>query len=214
MKPFKRMTSSNTILMVVDIINSCADQKCELPQYKVTFSKIRKMIPKLNQFIDKYRSVSNNPIFFIKTVPWQKEYLADNVNQLYERKYFSYYSTDTTGYAEKFYQLNPKESDVVIEKNTVDAFSIKRLNIELKKRGIKYIIITGIFTDGCVLATVAGGFSRGYNIIVLKDLVQTTDVPKRQEIQKHLLTYTFPFLFARVCSSSQILKDWSEIDKS
>jgi nicotinamidase-related amidase len=207
MKPFKGMNSQNTALVIVDVINSCAHVNFETPEWNIHFSKIREMVPNLINFIDEFRIKVAGPIMFIKTVPWRKEYLAANVNELYEDKRFSYYSKDTTGKAEEFYQIEPKPGDFVFDKNTCDAFSNQDLNEELKKRKIKYLIITGIFTDGCVLATVLGAFSKGFNVIVLKDLCQTTDSPTRQLIQEKLFEFTFPYMFARVVNSKEVLTE-------
>lgn len=210
MKPFGKMNPSNTALLIVDVINSCAHEKCEIPEWKIHFSKIREMVPRLRTFVDQYRKQTNGLIIFGKTVPWRKDFLADNVNELYEDTQFSYYSRDTTGFAEEFYGIEPKENDIVLDKNNVDAFSNPKLGEALTERGIRYVIVAGVFTDGCVLATVVGGFSRGYNFVVLSDLVETTDVIVRQEIQSNLLKFTFPYLFARVTTSEDLLESWSE----
>ncbi len=205
MKPFVGMNLKNTALLIVDVINSCAHEKCEMPEWKIHFSKIRAMVPRLQTFIEQYRKQVGGLIIFGKTVPWRKEFLADNVNELYEDARFSYYTKDTSGFAERFYGITPQKNDFVIDKKNNDAFSNPVFIEELKKRGIKYIITTGVFTDGCVLATVISGFSLGYNFIVLRDLVETTDSLKRQEIQKNLLGFSFPYLFARVLTSKELL---------
>jgi hypothetical protein len=56
-----------------------------------------------------------------------------------------------------------------------------------------------------------GGFSKGYNFIIPRDLVETTDLPVRQELQSLLLDYTLPIQYGRVVDSSEILnKESSE----
>lgn len=207
MKPFKNMNSKNSALLIVDVINSCAHEKCEIPEWGIHFSKIRAMVPRLNKFIGEYRKKVGGLIIFGKTCPWMKEYLTDNVNELYEDERFAYYSKDTSGFPEEFYGITPEKEDLVMDKNTNDALTNPKLIEELEKRGIKYLVTTGIFTEGCVLATVVGGFSKGYNFVVLRDLVETTDEQRRQNLQKELLDYTFPYLFARVVTSDEFLKN-------
>lgn len=202
------MNKENTALLVIDVINSCAHEKCEIPEWDIHFSKIREMVPRLEKFIEEYRQRIGGLMIFGRTMPWQKEYLAHNVNELYEDERFSYYTRDRSGFAEEFYKVKPQNGDIVTDKNTNDALTNPELADELERRGIRYLLIVGVFTDGCVLATVIGGFSRGYNLIVLKDLVETTDSKTRQEIQKHLLEFTFPYMFARVTDSQQMLNDW------
>lgn len=206
MKPFKGMGKSNTALLVIDVINSCAHKNCEIQKWKITFSKIREMVPKLEGFIESYRNEINKNVVLTTTVPWRKEFVAENINELYEDPNAIYYTEDTSGFAEEFYLLKPKEADLIIDKNTNDAFADERLIKYLKERKIKYVVTTGLFTDGCVLASAAGGFSRGYNMVVLKDLVETTDSKTRQQLQKLLIKFTFPFIFARTLSSQEFLK--------
>ncbi len=208
MKPFSGMNSQNTALIIIDIINSCAHQKCEIPEWKISFNKIRVMVPRLNTFIDEFRATVGGPVIFGKTQPWQKEYLADNINELYEDEQFSYYSKDLSGFAEEFYGITPSKDDIITTKDTNDALADPKLIAQLQARGIKYIVTTGVFTDGCVLATVVSGFSKGFNFVVLKDLVETTDSPTRQRLQKDLLEFTFPYMFARVVSSEEFLSNW------
>mgnify|MGYP001586768564 FL=1 len=205
---FKGMNSKNTGLLVIDVINSCADESCEIKKWNITFSKIRTMVPKLEAFIHTYRKTVNTNVFLTNTVPWQKEFVKKNINELYEDERVIYYTAYQSGFAEKFYALSPIPTDTVITKNTNDVFSNKEFISELNKRGIKYLVTTGIFSDGCVLSSVMSGFSMGYNFVVLKDLVETTDSENRQKIQKLLLDFTFPCLCARVGSSDDFLNIW------
>ena len=57
--------------------------------------------------------------------------------------------------------------------------------MHLKKYRFRYIIVTGVFSDGCVMATICGGFSKGYHFIIAKDLIETTDDEERQVIQRY-----------------------------
>lgn len=205
---FSKMDANNTALMVIDVINSCAHEKCEIAKWDIRFTRVRAMVPRLQKFIEGYRRVVGGPVVFVKTVPWQRQYLADNINQLYEDPGVCYYTEDTSGFAEEFYCVQPEQSDLLIVKNHVDAFANADLIREAGQRGLEYFAVTGIFTDGCVLATVAGGFSRGYNFVVLRDLVETTDVKERQQLQALMLRTTFPQLFARVIASDKFLRAW------
>ena len=207
-RPFEKMDSSNTALLAIDVVNSCAHERCESKKYGITFSKIRKMVPKLTAFVDEFRKSVGGMVIFTKNVPWRKEYLPESINELYEDPSVRYYSDDATGFPEEFYMVEPQKDDVVITKNTNDAIANKDLVATLQSKEIKYLVVTGIFTDGCVLASVMGGFSRGYSFVILKDLVETTDVEKRQQIQRLLIEYTFPYLCGRVVGSKDFLETW------
>ena len=168
MKLYKNLNKKNTALLVIDPVNSCAHEKCETPEWNIHFSKIRKMLPKLDKFMKKYRKEIGGLVVITTITPWRKEYLLDNLNELYTDPEAEYYSEDRTGFDEEFHIIKPEESDLVVTKNTYDTFTNEGLVKELKKRGIKYIVMTGIFSDGCVLASVVSGFAKGFNFVILQ----------------------------------------------
>jgi len=52
-----------------------------------------------------------------------------------------------------------------------------------------------------VHATIQGGFSAGFSFIILKDLIETTDLRVRQELQGLLKQYTWPVMFGKTIDS-------------
>ncbi|MBU2615821.1 MAG: cysteine hydrolase, partial [Nanoarchaeota archaeon] len=189
-----------TALLIVDITNSCCHPKCEINKWNISFNKIRKMIPKLKNFISQYRKAGGK-VIFVNCTSWKKEFLAKNLLELYKDPKCRYYSTDKSDFSERFFELAPQKSDLIVTKNTYDAFTNPKLGDFLKKQKIKYIAITGVFGDGCVESTIQGGFSAGYNFIILKDLIETTDVGIRQKLQKLLKEYTWPTMFGKTINS-------------
>lgn len=199
------MNKSNTALLVIDPVNSCAHQKCETPEWDIRFSKIREMLPKLNTFLKEYRQRFGGLVIVTTITPWNKEQLPSNLNELYTDPAATYYSDDKSGFDEQFHTVEIDPSDTVIAKNTYDAFSNTELITLLEKNAIQYVVVAGIFTDGCVLATIVSGFSKGYNFVILKDLVETTDSETRQYIQQLLLEYTFPVMYGKTITSLEFL---------
>jgi len=210
MKLYSDMNSTNTALLVVDPINSCSHEKCEIPEWGIHFTKIRDMLPKLKDFIQQFKEEVNGLVIYIDTTPWQKDYLTHNINELYKDPKTTYYSSDDTGFAEEFYVVKPGSDDLIVTKNHYDVFTTEGFDENLKSRGIRYLVVTGIFGDGCVLASIVGGFSKGYNFVILEDLVETTDVPIRQVILANLMEFTFPIMYGLTMKSNQFLEYWSE----
>jgi len=202
----KGVNSKNSALLVIDVINSCCHQKCEIKKWNISFKKIRKMVPKFVRFIEEYKKKTKNPVIYVNCVPWDKKHLMKNVVELYKDPKCRYYSEDKSGFREKFFMVKPEKEDVVFTKNNYDAFSNKKLVNYLKKKKIKYIIVTGVFGDGCVDASIVGGFSRGFNFVLLKDLIETTDVPKRQRLQKIMKEELWPTMYGKTMNSKEFLK--------
>jgi nicotinamidase-related amidase len=190
----------NTALLVIDVINQCCHPKYEIKKWNITFNKIRKMVPALRKFIPQYRNAGGQ-VIFVNCTPWKKKFLAKNIVELYKDPKCRYYYTDKSSFSEEFFELEPQKSDFIVTKNTYDAFTNPKLNKFLKKQKIKHVVVAGIFGDGCVLSTIQGGFSAGYNFIILKDLIETTDVEIRQKLQKLLKEYTWPVMFGKTINS-------------
>lgn len=131
----------------------------------------------------------------------RSEFLPQNIIELYKDPDCIYYSVDKTGFSEKFYGVIPEKNDFIVTKNSYDAFTNPELKVLLNKLGVKVLAITGVFGEGCVQATIQGGFSNGYNFIILKDLIETADTKIRQKLQKILKENTWPIMFGKTINS-------------
>lgn len=201
----QKLKINETTLLVIDINNACCHQKCENEEKGITFTKIRKMVPAFEKFVSRYRETGGQ-VIYVNCVPWKEKFLAKNLVELYQDPKAEYYSTDETGFSEEFYQLEPAEEDLVISKNSYDAFTNPELDKFLKKKNIKHLAMAGVFGDGCVQATITGAFSAGYNLIILKDLIETTDLPIRQGLQKLLKEYTWPVMYGKTIDAEEFFE--------
>ena len=202
-------TLKNSALLVIDVINSCAAEDYEDPERDIHYSRIRRMVPSLAAFIAAYRQLGGT-VMLVTSVPWQERYLPDNINELYRNDEMArYWSEDASGRGEEFYRI-PAEGALIFTKPSYDAFTCPDLVGALDERGIRYLVVAGLFSDGCVLATICSGFSKGYHFIMAKDLIETTDDEDRQAIQKHLRERVWPLMYGPTLESRAILAAFSK----
>lgn len=192
--------------MVIDVINHCCHQKSEVKKWGITYRKIRKMVPKLKIFISKYRKLTKQSVIYVNCVKWDESSVAPNIRKLYEDSKCNYYTKDKTRFGEGFYQVKPEKNDIIITKNSYDAFTNPDLEKILKNKKIENIIMTGVFGEGCVNATIQNGFSRGYNFVMLKDLIETMDDKEKQQLLWLIKKYTWPLLYGPTVTSKQFMK--------
>ena len=203
------LTSENSVLLVIDVINSCAHSDYEDAARNIHYSKVRQMVPALAAFISSYRRLGGR-VILTTTVPWREPFLAENINDLYrESEDARYWSTDESGRAELFYEI-PTEGATAFAKNSYDAFTNEELVQALEQMSAHYIIIAGVFGDGCVLASICGGFSKGYRLVIAEDLIETTDDEDRQALQRYLKQRTWPLMYGPTVGSQLILEALSE----
>jgi nicotinamidase-related amidase len=71
--------------------------------------------------------------------------------------------------------IAPNEGDVVIEKETPDAFHQTTLHQERNSRGIARLVIAGLQTEYCIDTTCRRAYSLGYDVVVVNDAHSTWD---------------------------------------
>jgi len=70
--------------------------------------------------------------------------------------------------------------DIIIHKRRYSGFFQTSLDLYLRERNIKYVIVAGVVTNICVRSTVNDAFFLGYDVIVPRDCVEATS-PEHQE---------------------------------
>jgi nicotinamidase-related amidase len=102
-------------------------------------------------------------------------------------------------------ELTPASDEIVVRKVRFGGFSTTDLYEQLKARGIKTIIISGVATGGVVVSTVRDASDKDMRIFVIKDLCLDAD----PELHEALTEKLFP-RSAWVLSSSELLEQISK----
>jgi nicotinamidase-related amidase len=85
-----------------------------------------------------------------------------------------------TSGAEVITELAPAPGDHMVLKRTYDGFYNTDLEMTLRSLQADTVIISGIHTHVCVLATSLGAFHRGFRVIVLEDCTQASSEEKHR----------------------------------
>jgi nicotinamidase-related amidase len=102
-------------------------------------------------------------------------------------------------------ELKPLPAEIIISKHRHNSFIGTELDLVLRSNGIKTVIITGVATERCVLATITGAIGHDYYVVVPRDCVAS---PKIDMHDATLLVVSGNLLKAGVTDSSNIIKVW------
>ncbi|GAC1331842.1 MAG: hypothetical protein NVSMB26_10660 [Beijerinckiaceae bacterium] len=92
-------------------------------------------------------------------------------------------------------ELYDRERDLVVDtKKRYDCFLGTDLDFTLRAHGINTLLITGVNTNSCVLATTTAANVRDYSVIVVEDCVETMDGPALHEAGLLCIKTAFGFV--------------------
>lgn len=110
-------------------------------------------------------------------------------------------------------ELYDRERDFVVDtKKRYDCFVGTDLDFTLRAHGINVVLITGVNTNSCVLATTTAANVRDYSVIVVRDCVETMDGPELH--QASLLCIKTAFGFVLDTDEVKSLGIFASADKS
>jgi biuret amidohydrolase len=97
---------------------------------------------------------------------------------------------------------DPDHDLVVTGKKRYDCFAATDLDFALRARGVDTLLVTGINTNSCVLATAIAANVRDYAVVVVRDCVDTMDGRAHHDAALLCLSTAF----AHVMDSAEVLE--------
>ncbi|MBI4320480.1 MAG: cysteine hydrolase [Chloroflexi bacterium] len=199
----RKVDPKHTALVVVDLQNDfCHSDGC-LSRRGVDRSGMQAMVPKLIEFIGTARE-HGVAIVFVRTThsAWT------DTDAWVERRRFRH-SPDIPiceegSWGTKFYEVQPQPGDLIVTKHRYSAFHNTDLDMAMKARGIKTLLMTGGATNVCVETTAREGFMHDFYIVMIDDLCSTSSAEAHQGTLNNIRAH-----FGVVATAEEIAKIWA-----
>jgi len=104
------------------------------------------------------------------------------------------------GFAEYVPELGPEPTDILITKRQWGAFHGTELDLQLRRRGIRSIVLGGIATNIGVESTARAALEHGYQLILVEDAMAS----RSEEMHAFAIAKIFPSL-GLVRSTEEVL---------
>jgi ureidoacrylate peracid hydrolase len=207
----RKVEPSHAALIIVDIQNDfCADGGA-FHKEGFDLSMIQATVPKVVDFVQEARKAGLTIIYIQSTYYAENNwYLSDVFLEHHKRagkgKHIKYPLCEKGSWGADFYGgIKPLSGEIVVNKHRYSAFIETDLDLILRSRGIRTLIMSGVATDVCVEMTAKVGFLKDYYIVFLKDCTATTAEDMHNNTLRNIAMY-----YGEVVNSSEVVRCWEK----
>jgi ureidoacrylate peracid hydrolase len=197
----ERIDPGHGMLLVVDMQNDFCHPEGAAGKRGRDMNFVQSMIPRLVRLVKKARE-HDFPICFVRTSGNQ----WTNSAVWTEFKNTQLLACAEGSWGAEFHAgLEPQPGEMIVTKHRYSAFIGTDLDMLLRARGVKSLLVTGVGTGMCVFHTLTVGFMLDYYITLVEDCAATTYGRAAHDeaialVKKH---------YGRIASSEQIIAHWT-----
>lgn len=205
MKQPPDVAPSETAVLVVDVQNDFVHERGRVGRDGADMRPLQHAAHEINRLIAAARE-AGAPVVYIAVEHGGR---VDNppYQERYERRGMTpddtICHTGTWG-AELYSELAaPASGDISLVKHGYDAFEIPELAGELRRRGVRTVVVTGVVTELCVRATTMSAFEKGFFPIVPRE----TTASNEPEVERQALE-SIERWYGEVVGLDELLERW------
>jgi len=196
-------------ILIVDVQNDFCAEGGALHREGRDVSLVKAMVPRLAALVDAARA-AHVPIVWIRNVynTGPNWYLSEVwLEQAHRRRRGAYLTIpvcEPDAWNGDFYQIKPLPDEVIVTKHRYGAFESSDLDLVLRSRGIRTVIMTGVATNVCVETTARQAFLRDYYVVFTSDCTATYS-----QAEHDATLHNIDAFFGAVVSADEVCACWS-----
>lgn len=207
----QKVDPKHTALIVVDVQNDFCACQGVFDKDGHNVSLMQGMVPGLSRFIDKARGAGLLTIF-IQTVHvsggvyYASDVWLEHWQRVGKGAHVEYPVCEENTWGADFHEgIKPLPGEFVVRKHRYSAFIDTDLELILRSKGIRTLIISGVTTNVCVLTTAKHGFMKDYYIVVLRDGTAETSEELHNSALRSIASH-----YGEVVDSGDIQRCWDK----
>jgi Amidases related to nicotinamidase len=128
------------------------------------------------------------PVIYVRVGFRQGAPEISNNNKVFSNSGRNYAAIDMEAFMKIHPNVAPQADEIIVTKRRFSAFTGSDLEVVLRSKNIRHIVLTGISTSGVVLSTLREAADKDFQITVLADACGDAD----EEVHRVLTTKIFP----------------------
>jgi len=201
----EKIDPATTVLLVIDMQNDYCHPEGFLGKLGVDMTPVMEMAPTLCDLLETARAAG---VYVIHTRNWHRP-ATDSEAWLDKLARSGQDQENRPGRAGSWgaawYQVEPLQTEEVINKFRYDAFLGTNLEFLLRARRIKTVVICGTATNVCVESTARDAHMRDFHLVMVADAVAATSVAAHDATLANIASN-----FGEVASTAQVKAIWSK----
>jgi len=200
----QKVDPANAAVIVIDVQNDFVAEGGWAEQVGWDSSLNRKAVTRLDPFLATARSFSV-PVIFIQAI-YDDIYLGAPMIERNRRRGLETPRCISGTWGAEFYSVAPAPGEPVVQKHRYSAFIETELNTVLRHLEIQTLILTGVYTEGCVESTARDGYFLDYYIVMVEDCCSTTSEERHRDTLDRCERD-----FGTVATAKEIEKAWAAL---
>lgn len=185
-----------TALLVVDVQNDYCDKNGAIARAGFDVSGVAAMMPNLRSLLDAAHACEM-PVVLVQT----SHDSSTDSSAWRDRAGGKMKEVCRPGtWGSQFYQIEPAPEDIVVTKSRYSAFVNTKLDLVLRAREIKTLIVAGVATNVCVESTVRDACMLDYRVVLANDACSSFST-----LAHHMSINNIESYFGRTANVTQIV---------
>ena len=197
-----KLRADHTALVVVDVQNDfCADDGF-YGRLGLELTEIQAMVPRLQELLEAARQARAMRVF-VQAV-YDEAFLSGPWIERRERLGINVPCCIAGSWGAEFYQVAPAEGEYIVPKHRYSAFINTDLDLILRSRGIRTLLVTGVASNVCVESTARDGYMLDYYVVMVEDCVASTKKELHEATLENVRLY-----FGEVVPARAVTAAWT-----